>query len=235
MLAAHPRMRSFVLSTPPPVKYLKAWNYALYLIKYWISYLKGALPWNPVKGGLCPWTPSGSCMAGVTGEGGTGGIVPQTLTGKYLLTYRENRGKEKRKMERKRREMQKGKVENWKWKELKTNVSKRFLSCFFFRRLSFFFFEADFVFVWFSFQNHWNCFGSTKMGIFYGKKHLTPGKIRKMTFPPQKNIPLTPLPSGALIGGPGFHSWVLALRARCLSLQAIPKSWKPWINRSQNS
>ena len=33
------------------------------------------------------------------------------------------------------------------------------------------------------------------------------------------------------IGGPGSHSWVLALRAQCFSLQAIPKSWKPWLLR----
>ena len=164
-------------------------------------------------------------------RGNRGHSAPRLLTGKYLLTYRENRGKEKRKMERKRRQMQKGKVENWKWKELKVKKWGDFLSFFFL-----FFLCCCFVFVWLSlFKTTEICFGSTKMGISTGKKHLTPGKIRKMTFPPQKNIPLTPLPSGAQIGGPGFHSWVLALRARCLSLQAIPKSWKPWINRSQNS
>ena len=40
-------------------------------------------------------------------------------------------------------------------------------------------------------------------------------------------------PSGALytVGGPGSHSWVLALRAQCFSLKAIPKSWKPWLLR----
>ena len=44
------------------------------------------------------------------------------------------------------------------------------------------------------------------------------------------------IPSGAIyrptiIGGPGSHSLVLALRAQCFSLQAIPKSWKPWLLR----
>ena len=34
---------------------------------------------------------------------------------------------------------------------------------------------------------------------------------------------------GPYIGWPGYHSGVLALRARCFSLQAITKSWKPWI------
>ena len=40
------------------------------------------------------------------------------------------------------------------------------------------------------------CFGSTKMGIFYRKKHFTPGKkLGKMSLPPQKNMPITPLPT----------------------------------------
>ena len=37
------------------------------------------------------------------------------------------------------------------------------------------------------------CFGSTKMGILPGKKHFTLGKSGKMTLPPQKNMPVTPL------------------------------------------
>ena len=38
--------------------------------------------------------------------------------------------------------------------------------------------------------------GSTKMGIFYQKKAFLGGKkkSRKMTLPPQKNMPVTPLP-----------------------------------------
>ena len=44
-----------------------------------------------------------------------------------------------------------------------------------------------------------NCFGSTKMEVFYREKHFTPGKISgKMTLPlyffhAQKNMPVTPL------------------------------------------
>ena len=114
------------------------------------------------------------------GGGNRGHSASRLLTGKYLLTYRENRGKEKRKMVRKRRKMQKGKVENWKWKELKVKKWGDFLSFFFFLC-------CCFVFVWFSlFKTTEICFGSTKMGIFYREKHLTPGKMRKWLFPPEK-------------------------------------------------
>ena len=37
-------------------------------------------------------------------------------------------------------------------------------------------------------------------------------------------------PTRGSIGGPGLHLWVLALRAQFFSLQAIPKSWEPWLN-----
>ena len=57
--------------------------------------------------------PGGHVTSGVTGR------VPaqRLLTGKFLLTYRENRGKEKKegkggKMEKKRRKIVKGKLEN---------------------------------------------------------------------------------------------------------------------------
>ena len=65
----------------------------------------------------------------------------------------------------------------------------------------------------------------TSLSIFFvtqGDDALDPG---------QGLCPWTP--SGALytIGGPGSHSWVLALRAQCFSLKAIPKSWKPWLLR----
>ena len=42
---------------------------------------------------------------------------------------------------------------------------------------------------------------------------------------PVKGFPLDPIRDP--IGGPGPHSWVLALRTWYFSLQAIPKSWKP--------
>ena len=39
------------------------------------------------------------------------------------------------------------------------------------------------------------CFGSTKMGILYREKAFHAGKKKsgKMTLPPQKNMPVTPL------------------------------------------
>ena len=126
-----------------------------------------------------------------------------------LLTYRENRGKEKRKMERKRRKMQKGKVENWKWKELKVKKWGDFLSFFFVSLLLF-----RFCLV-FTFQNHWICFGSTKMGIFYREKAFNARKNEENDFSPLRKIFLL-RPCLALIGGPGFHSWVLALRSMSL-------------------
>ena len=43
--------------------------------------------------------------------------------------------------------------------------------------------------------------------------------------PLSRAFPLDPIRDA--IGGPGPHSWVLALRTWCFSLQAIPKSWKP--------
>ena len=43
------------------------------------------------------------------------------------------------------------------------------------------------------------CFGSTKMGIFYREKTFHAGtKSGKMTLPPQKNMPVTPLLSNVI-------------------------------------
>ena len=100
------------------------------------------------------------------GGGNRGHSAPRLLTGKYLLTYRENRGKEKRKMERKRRKMQKAKVENWKWKELKVKKWGDFLSFFFFSLLLF-----RFCLV-FTFQNHWNLFWVYQNGNFLPGKSI---------------------------------------------------------------
>ena len=40
------------------------------------------------------------------------------------------------------------------------------------------------------------CFGSTKMGILYWEKNIShrEKKSGKMALPPQKNMPVTPLP-----------------------------------------
>ena len=51
-------------------------------------------------------------VSDVTGSGAGGGRVPPDIfTWKFLLTYRENRGKGKGGKERKRRKIVKGKVE----------------------------------------------------------------------------------------------------------------------------
>ena len=83
-------------------------------------------------------------------------------------------------MEKKRREIEKGKVENWKLKEKKLQKEER---TFFILLLLFFSKPLNEI-----------CFGSTKMEIFYReKRHFTRGKKSgKMTLPPLKNIPFTP-------------------------------------------
>ena len=113
--------------------------------------------------------------SGVTGRGVVGwGRVPPSqrlLTGKFLLTYREKRDKEKRengaeKKENLKREggklkMKGGKVTT-KWGE----------------DLFFFFLRTTEI-----------CFGSTKMGIFYWKKAFHAGeKMRKNDFAPSEKF-----------------------------------------------
>ena len=70
---------------------------------------------------------------------------------------------------RRKRKIVKGKVENWKWKEGKLPNEERT------------FFSFSFL-------------GLPKLKFTTGKKHFTPGKKSgKMTLPPQKNYPVTPL------------------------------------------
>ena len=63
--------------------------------------------------------------------------------------------------------------------------------------------ERTFFFLLFTFQNDKNlkiCFRATKMGIFYREKAFHAGKKSgKMTLPPQKNFPVTPLLLGLQI------------------------------------
>ena len=128
--------------------------------------------------------------SGVTGGGQ---CVPQRLlTGKFLLTYREKRGKAKmEKGEKKRRKIgRKREGGKLKWKEGKVPKRKEdlsfFLSFFFFSFLFFFFF---FFFFSLFFKTTKICFGSTKMEIFYRGKSISrrrEKKIMKMTLPPQK-------------------------------------------------
>ena len=59
--------------------------------------------------------------SGVTGGGAGGKRAPQRLlTGKFVLTYREKKRQGQNgkgvTIEKKRRKIVKGKVENWKWK-----------------------------------------------------------------------------------------------------------------------
>ena len=97
------------------------------------------------------------------GGGGGGGraggqSAPQRLlTRKFLLTYREKRGKEKRE---RGKNWEKEKVENWKWKAEKLQNEER----------TFFFFASNFSkalkFV----------LGLPKWKFSTGKKHFTLGK-----------------------------------------------------------
>ena len=82
-------------------------------------------------------------------------------------------------MEKKRKKIEKGKVENWKWKEEKSQNKER----------------TYFFFFFVTFQNHWNLFWVYQNGNFPpGKSISCRKKIQeKMTLPPQKNFPLTPL------------------------------------------
>ena len=105
-------------------------------------------------------------------RGGRGGRVPpqRLLTGKFLLTYREKRGKEKRE----RGENWVEKVENWKWKQ--ENVRKRGEDLFFFFFFCFSLLKTTKIF-----------FGSTKMWIFHREKSFQAGKkIRKNDFAPSE-------------------------------------------------
>ena len=79
-------------------------------------------------------------------------------------------------LEKKRRNIIKGKMENWKWNKGKVgkwNERRKMRRRFFF----FFFFSL--------FKTTKTCFGSTEMEIFYREKKFHAGKkIRKMTLPP---------------------------------------------------
>ena len=169
-------------------------------------------------------------ISGVTGRGQSA-PPPRLLTGKFLLTYREKRGKEKwkrEKMEKKRRKIAKGKVENWKWKEGKVTKWGEDLSFFFF----FFYFPFS---KWLKFV-----LGLPKWKFSAGKRHFTPGKkSRKMTLPLRKiflfNTPLQSIwkshsPCGThMVNPPGDVSRSLkggtgSLFDHCVTLWA----WQPF-------
>ena len=113
--------------------------------------------------------------SGVTGGGQS---APQRLlTGKFLLTYREKRGKEKREkgeMEKKRRKIVKRKVENWNWLEESCKMRRGLFVC---------------LFVCFSLLKTTKiCFGCTKMKIFYREKVFHAGKNREKWLCPLRKI-----------------------------------------------
>ena len=102
----------------------------------------------------------------VTNSGVTGGECPPEIFDPEIsadLSGKERQGK----IEQKRRKIEKGKVENWKWKEEKLQNEER-----------------TFFFFFFAFQTTEICFGSTKMGIFYQGKSIShrEKKIRKNNF-----------------------------------------------------
>ena len=97
------------------------------------------------------WCSHGSFLQTWHWRNRRGQYAPVTFfTRKFFLTYWENRGKEKREMEKKRRKIVKGKVVNYKWSVEGGEVWK------FSRGLFFFFF---FFFLLFTFWNHENLFG----------------------------------------------------------------------------
>ena len=105
--------------------------------------------------------------SGITARGVGAGAPPllTLLIRKFLLSYQEKRGKEKRKRKSgEEKENQKGKVENYKLQNKEW---------------------GDDLFFLFFFQNHWIFCGSTKMGIFYQKKSISrrEKKIRKNDWP----------------------------------------------------
>ena len=121
--------------------------------------------------------------SGVTGGGGgQGGHSQRLLTGKFLMTYWEKRGKEK--MEKGWKLIRKGgKLEMKAGKH-----SKKRWGPFFFFFFFFFFFASHF---W---KRRKFVLGLPNWEFSTGKKHFTPGKKSgKMTLPPQKNMPVTPL------------------------------------------
>ena len=93
------------------------------------------------------------------------------MTGKFILTYREKRGRENGE---KRRKIEKGKVENWKCKEKKFKKSGNQERPFFFFFFLFFFL---FFFCFSLLKTTEICSGSTKMEIFYREKWLCPLRL----------------------------------------------------------
>ena len=107
--------------------------------------------------------------SGVTGGGG---VPPDTSYREIFadVSGKKRQGKQGKwvKIEKERRKIVKGKVENWKWKYEKVQKEARTFFFFFF----FFFLKTTEI-----------CFGFTRVGIFYRKKKKKSGK---MTAPSEK-------------------------------------------------
>ena len=116
-------------------------------------------------------------VSGVTGRGQS---TPQwLLTGKFLLTCLEKRGENWEEKEKRKKE---GKLKKGRWKSYKM------------RREPFQNEEGTFFFCFSLFKTTKICFGSTKMEIFYRKKHFTLGEKNheKWLRPLRKMFPLCP-------------------------------------------
>ena len=142
-----------------------------------------------------------------------GGECPQRLlSGNFLLTYREKRGKEKMENGADKKEIEKGKVESENWRKKSYKMWEDFVGgcggvCVFVFVFVFLFvclflclFVCLFVCLFFAFslfKTTGICFGSTKMGIFYRQKAFHDRKkSEKMTLAPLKNILLRPWQQG---------------------------------------
>ena len=116
-------------------------------------------------------TGPGILLSGVTAGGKSAPLT--LLTGKFLLTYWEKRGRKKREnwKEKKRRKIEKGKVENWKWKEEKFKNKEGIRGGLF------------------SFQNHWNLVWVYQNGNFLpGKTISRREKIQEKLLAPSWKI-----------------------------------------------
>ena len=121
--------------------------------------------------------------SGVTG-GGQGGQT-EFPPRDFWLGKRQGKKVKGVKIEKKRRKIIKEKLANWKRKVKKLQNAERTLFFFFFFCLSLLK-TTEICFGFWVYQNG---------NFLQGKKHFTLGKKSgKMTLPPQKNMPVTPMP-----------------------------------------
>ena len=112
--------------------------------------------------------------------------TPETSDQDISADFREKKGKEKSDNVEKRRIIERGEVENWKWKEEKWEHEER--------TFFFFFFFFFFCLLLFTFKKEWNLFWVYQnRNSLMGKKHFTPGKNQqKWLFPLWKIFLLRP-------------------------------------------